>query len=300
MQEFKIPHSRRQALLGTLALLVSTTMFASLPLFGAVGAQQGVGPAMASLLRFGLPALLLGFLLPVALGKGRGGRVYVGFGMLTGAGVWGYLYASTHLSLFTVLPLYFSWPLFLFFLRWFTGRHRASKALPAAAALLSLLGVVLCALQAQEHGTGEALPALAAGLIGPISYAVLSSQKELPVPYLSGVSVAACVFLGGTIASAALLFASGEAIALPQRNMGWLAVFGVMLLSGLVPQLLFTVGTHATPKHLLEHACLFELLGAFLLAVLFLEDWPKRLDGLGLICCAAALALSRERAKPQA
>ncbi|MDJ0894123.1 MAG: DMT family transporter [Alphaproteobacteria bacterium] len=213
--------------------------FGLLPLFARWAYAGGVAADGALLWRYviGGGAFLLFW--PAALRRPRAALIGVLVGVLMGFGMQGYFRALQELPIALPALIYFSYPAITLLLGWlfFAGKPNARGV--SAVALVLGGAVLIIGVTAIPDGAASSLWLC---VLAPLSFALLihalaGDLRHLPLmargaPIITGILavLVPASALGGELTAGALL---------PDTALGWAGVFGLVVATSLIPQLLY-------------------------------------------------------------
>ncbi|MDD7909183.1 hypothetical protein PUV47_04585 [Pseudovibrio exalbescens] len=272
-----------------LAVLASAVGYGSIPYFALAGYAGNLTPEIAVVARYGFPALLLGWLLPRALKTGTGGKQFLLTGALMGLGAWSFFKALSLLPVTLAVLLFFSYPLFSLVARkLFDKKHIGKSGAMSAALVLLGIGLVWSGTSATQP---LSLQGLAYGFLGPASYALVLHKMNQGADYLAPLQVAACLFTGTMLVVLPLLLLSSATQVMPEGLNGWGALLGLMLLTGIIPQMLMAYGAPIAGRVMSASAGGLECVTALILGSLAAARWPSLLEWGAMAAIVAALLL---------
>jgi drug/metabolite transporter (DMT)-like permease len=282
-------------LLGIVLIAVSAASFGTLAIFGRYAYADGMDIFTVLFLRFGISAVFMTIILLVRREQFPGGRILaqlIGMGALGYVGQsFFYLTAIKYASSGLVALLLYLYPMFVFILA-ILILHEKATWIKSIALVLALAG---SALTVDPNG-GQfigALMAVAAALIYSI-YIIVGTNV---MKHVSAVQSSAVIF-----ASAGAVFgvlASGSGLHFPAGNSGWLAMFGIIVVSTIIPVVTFLAGLEIIgPTNAAMLSTLEPVVTVLLAAWLFGERlMPIVLVGGGLILAAVMILTSSELKK---
>lgn len=277
---------------GLILVLFAATGFGLIPLFSRIGFADGLTPETAVIVRFGLPAALLCWVLPGALGRASGGWMLVGAGALMGVGSWGYFAAIERLPVALAAMIFFTYPFFVTAYR-VALRDRVSRRDLGASALVALaIALILGPADLLRGSVGADPVGIAIGFLGPATFGALIIAITRAPAALPPLSAAACIFFGTVLTAVPLILIMDAPVALPQTTTGWLALAGLMTFVGLLPQIAYTSGAPAAGPSLSAIAGTLELVVALVIGWTVFGETPTigHILGAGLLFSAITLA----------
>lgn len=278
---------------GLLLVLFAATGFGLIPLFSRIGFADGLTPETAVIVRFGLPALLLSWLLPGALAPGRGGWTLAAAGAFMGIGSWGYFQAIERLPVALAALIFFTYPFFVTLYRVVLLRERVSARELAASGLVAVAIVLILGPSHLIDGNLGADPVgIAIGFLGPTAFAALILAITRAPVDLPPLDASACIFFGTVLTAVPLIFAMGAHVALPQTSGGWLALAGLMTFVGLLPQIAYTSGAPAAGPTLAAIAGTLELIVALVIGWTVFGEAPQPGHIAGAVFLVGAIVLA--------
>ncbi len=272
-------------------VLLAATGFGFLPLFMRGLSAAGVSAEAAVLIRFGVPAVALAYLLPRVIAAGRDGWRLIFAGAFMGLGAFGYFRGIETLDIAVAAMIFFTFPFFTIAYRWVFLRERTSRRTAMAAAIAAVaIGIVL-----RPGAVSLAdLPEIAITFLGPAAYGALIIVVGLAPTSLGTLATAAALFAGTAVSVLPLLALGDTGAWLPADGAGWFAFFGMMVLSGLVPQFAIVIGTRVVGPSRTAVAATLELVVALAVGWLIIGEAAAPADylGAGLILVAILLAVT--------
>lgn len=223
--------------MATLAIIFSSLCFGLVPLFARELQALGTQPASIALYRFGATALVLLPFLPVSREKRRQALALGLAGLLVGVGWTGYLRAIESAPVAVAGVVYMSYPAFALGFAWLLLGQRPGRRSLAAYGLVAASALLLAA---GADGRLD-LAALAWVLPAPVSFGLLIVILSAMVPRLGALEKMASVMLGSLLGLTPLAVSIDPDGLVPATHEAWLAIAGLALATGLVPQLVYTV-----------------------------------------------------------
>jgi drug/metabolite transporter (DMT)-like permease len=266
--------------------------FGTSPFFAGVLYRTGLEPELVTLLRFGVPALLLApFLRLHSVLAAEGARMAV-LGAANAAGMLAYFRALESLPVSTAVLVYYTYPLFSVLIGWTVYGHRPTRETLSAIALV--VTAVVLAVSPQTLSLDQR-DRLALCFLAPLVFAVIIQYLATPIRPMAPVQRLGTSLLGhlavlvpvvlSTTAPVARLAGVGAG--------GWLAVAGIGILSAALPQYLFTVGAPRAGAERTTVAGAVELVVAVLLGALAFGEAIGRNEAVAVVLVIIALVSCR-------
>lgn len=291
--------------LGLVLVAIGAIGFGCRPLFARLGFADGIPPALAGLLTLAPTALLcmpstIGFLSRKAVSAD--GWVGALFALLAGVfvaiGSLAYMHALELLTVAATTVIYFSYPLFVVLLGWLISGTRPTGT-TLAAALLILAGCA--AMVVPGAGTGAALVPVLIAFVAPLSYAVLLlllAHRLVVLPLLARVGL---ITLGATLVLVPATGVAGFAAVSDLSRTGWIALAGLVVVCGFVPQLTTTIGVPRAGADRAAIAGGLELVTALAVGSLALGEVMALRELAGALAIGAAVLIAwRSNVRPRA
>ena len=286
---------------GLLLIIASAIAFGLRPLFARWALGDGMPPVQVGLLLIGPTALVSA---PAGLiwlwsrraapGAWSDAAWGLGAGALVAIGSVAYFRALEGLPVATVTLIYFSYPLFVIMLGRLILGVRLDPRSSAAAGLI-LLGCGLIVRPGLWPGGGESA-LLALSFLAALAYALLLlllATRLLALPLLPRIGL---ISLGASLMLLAGLVLDGDAPAWQLGAEGWIGALGLIVLCGMLPQLMTTLGTALAGAQRAAIAGAFELVTAVLSGWIMLGE-PAALPEIAgtVIIVSAVLLVQRSR-----
>jgi len=282
-------------LIGILLIAVSAASFGTLAIFGRYAYADEMDTFTVLFIRFGSSAVFMILILLLRKEHFPSRRILM---QLIGMGALGYvgqsfmyLTAIKYASSGLVALLLYLYPMFVFILSVLV-LHEKATLIQAIALILALVG---SALTVDPNG-GQligALMAIAAALI----YSVYIIVGTNVMKHVSAVQSSAIIFASAGVVYGMLTFINGAHF--PASQSGWLAMFGMIVFSTIIPVVTFLAGLERIgPTNAAMLSTLEPVVTVLLAAWLFGERlMPIVLVGGGLILIAVILLTRAELGK---
>jgi len=277
-------------LIGILLIAISAASFGTLAIFGRYAYEDGIDIFTALFIRFGVSAVFMTLILILRkehFPRGRLLATLIGMGALGYVGQ-SFLYLSSikYASAGLIALLLYLYPMFVFILSVIFLREKVT-AVKVVALVLSLVGAALTV----DPDGGQLIGVLmiiAAALIYSV-YIVVGSNVTKQVTTFQSSTV---IFMSAGAVYGVLTFANG--IHLPQSNIGWLAMLGMVVFSTIIPITTFLAGLEIVgPTNAAMLSTLEPVVTVLLAAWLFGERlMPVTLLG-GMLILVAVIVLTR-------
>lgn len=279
-------------IIGILYIAISAAAFGTLAIFGTFAYNDGMDTFTVLFLRFGISASIMTFILllrrePYPRSNillqliGMGALGYVGQSFM-------YLTATKYASAGLVALLLYLYPFFVAILS-VLFLHQKLTRIKVFTLILALIGTTLTV----DPNGGQLigiLMAISAALIYSI-YIIVGTNI---MKHVSAIQSSTVIFTSAGVVFGLLAFANG--IHLPQSNSGWLAISGIVIISTIIPVVLFLAGLERIGPVNAAMLSTLEPVVTVLLAMWLLEDQlqPTTLLGGGLILIAVVLLTKSE------
>jgi drug/metabolite transporter (DMT)-like permease len=282
-------------LIGILLIAISAASFGTLAIFGRYAYADGLDIFTLLFIRFGVSAAFMVVILLLRKEHFPRGRI---LGQLIGMGALGYvgqsffyLTAIKYASAGLVALLLYLYPMFVFILSVLILREKVSTV-QVIALILALIGSALTVDPKGGQLIG-ALMAIAAALVYSI-YIIVGANV---MKHVSAVQSTAVIFASAASVYGILTFINGAHF--PSSHSGWLAIFGMIVLSTIIPVATFLAGLEIIgPTNAAMLSTLEPVVTVLLAAWLFGEKLiPMVMIGGGLILIAVVLLTRAELKK---
>lgn len=276
----------------TLLVMLSAVGFGLVPLFGRLLAEAGLSSPTIGFFRFAFSFLVMLPFLPRPWSCGPAKRkamlLLIGAAMTMGIGWTAYLDALERTSVAAVGVIYMTYPLFAVLLaRLLLGQRLGLRAMVAAglvlaAALLALSPAAVSATQVR---------ALLLALPAPLTFALIIVVLTGCSHALTTLEKMAAGMAGATLGLLPLALFRGELLDLPGDPGIWLLIAGMIALTALVPQLLYTFAAPRVGPSRSAMAGSLELPTMFLVGAFAFGETIGAADLLaaGLICVSVVV-----------
>ena len=255
------------------------------PLFARWMYSDGLTPQAALVYKSVVPALCY---LPFLVAVWRHPRlalITILLGVFNGAGSMAYLYALAHLPVATTALVYFTYPLFTIVL----GFLLFGVPLARRAVITGGLIVIACMLiLSPERLTGDQMQILLITFLAPIGFATLILGFDHWLRALSLWERISLAMWGQVLVVTPILLFSPNVDLIPATLLGWTGVFGLALISSLLPQVALTAGVQLIGAVRTSQLGTSELVTALIVGwVIFAEPifW-REVIGAGLLLIA--------------
>lgn len=221
----------------------------------------------------------------------RTAAIGIGCGVGVGLGGLAYFEALQRLPVATVTMIYFTYPVMVIAAVALLRRRWPQPAAWLAMACVLVGCSLIIGLNRQE--LRSSVLDIAIAFVSPVSWALLLISLAGPLTWLSPWSRIGFIASGATLAMLAVVFVWQPANFLPQTPIGWLGVLGLVVVSGILTHVLFTLGVPQAGPDRASIAGVFEVATALAVGwVVFLEPITlSQCAGIALI--VAALLLTR-------
>lgn len=225
-------------LIGILFIAISAAAFGTLAIFGTFAYNDGMDTFTVLFLRFGISASIMTCILilrrePLPRSNillqliGMGALGYVGQSFM-------YLTATKYASAGLVALLLYLYPFFVAILSVLFLNQKITR-IKVLALILALIGTAFTV----DPNGGQLigiLMAIAAALIYSI-YIIVGTNV---MKHVSAIQSSTIIFASAGVVFGVLAFTNG--IQLPQSNFGWYAIAGIVMISTIIPVVLFLAG----------------------------------------------------------
>ncbi len=282
-------------LIGIILIAISAASFGTLAIFGRYAYADGMDTFTVLFLRFGVSASFMTVILFLRREHFPSGQILA---QLVGMGALGYvgqsfLYmtAIKYASAGLVALLLYLYPMFVFILSVFILREKAT-AVKVIALILALIG---SALTVDPNG-GQLIGALMA-VTAALIYSIYIIVGTNVMKHVSAVQSSTIIFASAGAVFGILAITNGAHF--PASNSGWLAIFGIIVLSTIIPVVTFLTGLEIIgPTNAAMLSTLEPVVTVLLAAWLFGEKlMPIVMVGGGLILVAVILLTRSELRK---
>lgn len=283
-------------LIGILLIGISAAAFGTLAIFGRYAYNDGMDVYTVLFLRFGISASFMTVILLLrqeSLPRGRILAKLIGMGALGYVGQsFMYMTAINYASAGLVALLLYLYPFFVTVLSSIFLREKVTP-IKIIALVLALFGTALTVGPVSGQLIG-ALMAIAAAAI----YSIYIIVGTTVMRHVSAVQSSTVIFASAGAVFGLLAFANGTHF--PASSSGWLAMFGIILISTIIPVVTFLAGLEKIGPINAAMLSTLEPVVTVLLAMWLFGDklLPIVLVGGGLILIAVLL-LTRSELKAQ-
>lgn len=277
----------------TLLVMLSAAGFGLVPLFGRLLAEAGLSSPTIGFFRFAFSFLVMAPFLPRPWACGRAKLkamlLLAGAATTMGIGWTAYLDALETASVAAVGVIYMTYPLFAVVLaRLLLGQRLGPRAFAAAGLVLAaaLLALSPAAVPAAQ------VPGLLLALPAPLTFALIIVVLTGCCHALTTLEKMAAGMLGATLGLLPLALFRGELLELPADPQIWLLIAGMIALTALGPQLLYTFAAPRVGPSRSAMAGSLELPTMFLVGALAFGEpvGPAELGAAALICASVVVA----------
>ena len=256
--------SSENEFLATLMVLLASIGFGLVPLFARELTAIGLASSAIAFIRYGMVAILLLPFLNLT-GPKRSATLYaIGAGAAMGLGWIGYLEAVKVASVAAAGVIYMSYPLFALLFAWLLlGQRPSPRALFAGSLIVAAAALALNPTVLGKQAIGALLLSLSAPMTFGLGIAILTGKLWVlaPLERMAGAT------LGGTVGLVPILASLAWEQLFPTTLVGWGWIGAFILLSALLPQLLYVI---AAPKVGAGRAA---VAGSIELPTMFLLGW---------------------------
>ncbi len=220
------------------ASVLAAVGFGLVPLFAKGLTDAGLAAPAVAFYRYGLVAVVLSPFLLVGRETRRATLWGIACGAAMGVGWTGYVKAIETVAISTVGILYMTYPMFTILFSWLWFRQR--PGIRSVAASVIILAAAVAATTPATTGS-DRISSLLIALAAPVTFGfainVLASKLST-IPPLSRI---ASVALGAVLGLLPLTLSLEPQELLPASPTHWWMIVGIMLVTALIPQLLYVV-----------------------------------------------------------
>jgi drug/metabolite transporter (DMT)-like permease len=226
--------------MAALGVLFASVCFGVVPYFSRNLTDQGLAPHAVAFYRYVIAAVIL---LPAFLGQLKAWRELV-WGLCAGAAMglgWiGYVTAVETIPASTVGVLYMTYPVFTVVIAWALFADRPSRRALIASGL-----IILAAAIAGNPSVvpSDQLSTLLISLAAPLGFGFGICVLVYRLSRISPLARIASVSLGSVLALAPLVMTSAPDEIFPKDADTWMLIFGISVVSALIPQLIYTISS---------------------------------------------------------
>lgn len=265
--------------IATLASLLAAIGFGMVPFFAKTLTEAGLAAQAVALYRYILVALAL---LPFLL-IGPKARSTTLWGILCGASMgvgWtGYVRAVESVPVSTVGILYMTYPMFTVMIAWIWFRQ-PPRMRAIGASLIVLTAAVVATTPAATGG--EPISAFLIALTAPVTFGFAINVLASKLGSIPPLSRIASVALGAVMGLLPLVVSLEPGRLLPTSSADWWMIFGIAVVTALIPQLLYVI---SAPR---IGASKSAMAGSMELPTMFLVGWLAFGEAIGSAQLVAA------------